>query len=192
MNVQEYFEPYTQYIVEMTPDFLQPSAKQFFQRMYSWEMWLVYIMIIIVNILFLLSSIFGILSTWYNNLNLHSFNSIAFSIIWVLFSGLSYATIFMLWKNVGPNERPNDLFYGILFLIGSLLSLLWSVVFFQGQNIVLGFWFSIVLFLYYFVIMVHIWHLNHTAVPFMLPIVILYGYLVYSMIHLAEYNNVIL
>ena len=189
MNISEIAEPYRQYVIDMTPEFLLPSAHQFFQRVYSWEMWFVYIMIIIVNILFLFSSIFGILSKWYKRLPGVKFNPIAFSIIWVIFSVLSYTSIFMIWKHGGPYELPNDLGYGILFLIGSLLSLAWSVSFFQGQNITAGLWLSIITFLYYYGLMIHIGSINLEAVAFIIPLVLIYGYIVYNM---ANLNNLVI
>ena len=184
----EIFEPYRQYALDMTPEFLQPSAHQFFQRVYSLEMWFVYGLIIIVNILFLFSVIFGILSKWYKRLPGPKFNAIAFSIIWVIFSVFSYTSIFMIWKHVKPGELPNDLAYGVLFLIGSLLSLAWSVSFFQGKNITAGLWLSIITFLYYYGLMIHIWTVNHEAVAFMIPLVIIYAYIAYNMINL---NNLV-
>ena len=171
---------------------IKEQADMFLQRAYRKDMWVMYGSIIILNVLFLIISIIGINSTWYKNLQKSAHNSFVLGIIWVIVAIMSYGAIFMLWKHIEPDEVSEDLKISALFLSGTFLSLLWVVVFFQGNNITMAVWIGVVLFLYYFWLLIYMWSTKASAAIFMLPLVILYGYFVYSMIHLASLNNVMI
>ena len=156
------------------------------------DMWFIYIVITIINILVILSALFGINSTWYKNLHKSRRNPWLIGALWIVATILSYGAIFMLWEHVTSDTIAKDMELSVYFMIGNFLSLLWSTIFFQGNNLSMSVWISALLFLYQFWLFIYIWSIKIRAALFMIPLIILYGYLFYSMVHVATLNNVIL
>lgn len=179
-------------VLILTPDFLQDSSNMFFERFYRLELWFIYISITIVTILFLLSCLSGINSDWYHQINHSSVNPYIIGFLWVIATIISYIAIFMLWENTSPTHTPLDFRLSVLFLVGSFLSLLWSTVLFQANNIALATWISMLLFVFQFFLFTYIWFFKPVASFFMLPVIIMYGFLVYSMVHLLTINNIVI
>lgn len=178
-------------ILNIMPGIIKDSGEMLFERAVRADMWFIYIIITIINILVLLSALFGINSTWYKNLKRSKNNPWLIGSLWVIATILSYGAIFMLWEHVTPEAVAKDMQLSIYFMIGNFLSLLWSTVFFQGNNIALSVWIAALLFLYQFWLFIYIWILKIRAAMFMIPLIILYGYLFYAMIHIATLNNII-
>ena len=177
-------------VLVLTSGVVRDSADMFFQRAVRLDMWFIYISITVINILFLISSIFGVTSEWYKNINRSRVNPYIIGTLWIIATILSYGAIFMIWEHVKPNEVMKDMRISLLFLVGSFLSFLWTTVLFQGNNIVMAVWISSILFLYQFWLFIYVMSMNVKAALFMIPIVIMYGYLFYSMVHLASINNI--
>ena len=171
-------------------DVIHHKNSGFLSRITRVDMIVIYITIIIIGILFLTSSYFGVHSIWYENLIKAGANTYLIAALWVIASILSYLGIFLFWNNIGPDETAEDVRLSVYFLIGDFLSLLWAAVFFQGNNIVLSVWISAILFLYQFWLFIYIWNLKIKASLFMIPLIILYAYFFYSMVHLAVLNNI--
>ena len=155
-------------------------------------MWFIYISIVILNILFLISSYSGIRSIWYQNINRSKINPFVIGLLWIIATILSYGSVFMLWENVTENTLSRDFMLSALFLISSFLSLFWSTTLFQDNNIKMAVLVAAVVFLYQFWLTIYIGSYNKLAALFMIPLLIMYGYLFYSMLHLSSINNVIL
>lgn len=179
-------------ILILTDGVVTESAEMLFQRLSRREMWFIYICMTIIYILFIISVISGINSTWYRNLRRSNVNPWVVGVLWAFSTLLSYGAIFMIWEHVRPDEISLDMTLSVYFLIGVFISLLWATVFFQGNNIVFAAWIAAILFLYQFWLFTYIWTIRFWAAIFMIPIVIFYGYTLYAMIHLATLNNIII
>ncbi|CAH6420186.1 Hypothetical protein HVR_LOCUS1119 [uncultured virus] len=190
-------------ILILTSGVVKESGQMFLQRAARADMWFIYISITVIDILVILSVIFGISSTWYKNIRKSGVNPWLIGALWIVATIFSYAAIFMLWVNIdtrtasdavwehaNPEDIPLDLRLSIYFLIGSFLSLLWTTVLFQGNNIGLAVWIAALLFLYQFWLLIYIWIIKIQAAIFMIPLVIMYGYLFYATVHLASINKV--
>ena len=179
-------------ILILTSGMVRESGQMLFQRTVRREMWFIYISITIIYILFIISTLSGINSTWYNNLRKSQVNPYVVGILWAFATVSAYGAIFMIWEHVMPDEVTIDFTLSIYFLIGAFLSLLWTIVLFHGDNIALAVWAAAIMFLYHFWLFSYIWTIRFMASLFMIPIVILYGYILYSMVHLATLNNIII
>lgn len=179
-------------ILILTDGIVRDMGEMLFQRIARFDMWFIYISITIIYIMFVVSALSGINSIWYNNLTKSNVNPWVIGILWAFSTLLSYGAIFMIWEHVQPNEVSFDMILSIYFLIGTFLSLLWAAVFFHNNNITFAVWTAALMFLYQFWLLIYIWSVKIRAAIFMIPIVILYGYILYSMIHLATLNNIII
>jgi tryptophan-rich sensory protein len=177
-------------ILILTSGVIQESGEMLLQRTAMLDMWFIYISITIIYILFFISAIFGINSTWYTNLKKSGISPWLIGSLWVIVTILSYIAIFMIWRHVKPGEIVLDLTVSIYFLIGSFLALLWAAVFFQGNNIGLSVWIAALNFLYQFWLLIYVWYIKPAAAIFMIPALIMYGYIFYAMVHLATINNI--
>lgn len=179
-------------VLSLTDGVVKESADMFFQRVYRKEMWFIYICIVILNVLFLISSYSGIRSDWYKTINRSTINPFVIGVLWIIATILSYGSVFMLWENVNPTNLSRDFTLSALFLISSFLSLLWATTLFQDNNIKMAVLIAAVVFLYQFWLTIYIGIFNKLAALFMIPLLVMYGYLFYSMLHLASINNIIL
>lgn len=162
------------------------------QRLRRFDFVFVYIVIILVDILFLLSYIPGIYSSWNASLiqtNLHPWIP---RMGWIVATILSYIGIYILWEYAGPDDIPRDLGVSVLFIVGSLITVAWSAGLYQGQNIALSTWISVILFVFQFWLVIYVWFIKPLAAVFLIPLMLMYLYLVYSMVHLAAINGIVL
>jgi tryptophan-rich sensory protein len=161
-----------------------------FQRIMRKETWFIYCTLIILYVMIFLSVWYGVNSTWYQSLIRTNYNDwvvvglVAAAII------LSYFSFGFLWNHITPSNLANETTTSIFFIIGALLTLLWSITLFQGQNLNVALWMGAVNFLYHFWLMIYVWYLNPKASIFMIPAVIMYGYLFYLVLHVATSNNI--
>lgn len=179
-------------VLILTSGVVRDSAEMFLQRISRRDMWFVYLSITIVNLLTVASTISGINGTWYKNLNKTEINPYVIGALWVVATILSYISIFMIWSNVSIDMVPMDMKLSIAYLIGSVLSVFWAIVFFQANQIAIAAWLAAVLFLYQFWLFFYVLNIKPVAAMFLIPILVLYGYLFYSMIHVATINDIIL
>ncbi len=179
-------------VLILTSGVVRDSAEMFLQRASRRDMWFIYLTISIANIMTIASTISGINSNWYKSINKSNINPYVIGALWVIATALSYVSIFMIWNRVSMDTIPIDMTLSILYLIGSLLSVIWAVVFFQGNNIGIAVWMAAILFLFQFWLIFYVWNIKPIAAMFMIPIVVLYGYLFYSMIHVASINDIII
>jgi tryptophan-rich sensory protein len=183
---------FTDPLIFFTGTVIEDSAEMAIQRISKKEIWLIYISITIINILIVASSVNGSFSNWYQNLK-KSFNNninILISVLWLVSSVLAYGAIFMIWEHVKPDQISKDIIVSIYFLIGTFLGLAWSATFFQGNDLYSSFWMSLIVFIYYIWLLIHVWYMNPFAGLFLIPLVAMYGFLMYEMIHIASLNNI--
>lgn len=174
----------------LTPEILTESSEMFIQRFKRFELWFIYSIILIVGILFLVSSLIGINSNWYKNLNRSIANSYIVGVLLLASVAISFISVFMTWEHITPQSYSVDFSISIYLLIGDFLLLLWSAVFFQGNNILYSIYTSSILFLYHFWLFIYLWILKPVSAIFSIFLVIIYGYLFYTMIHIASVNSV--
>ena len=141
---------------------------------------------IIIGILFIIMSLVGLTNKWYRELNKGAINPWVVTLLWSLSILLSYVTLFLLWNN------SSLLTFMVLFLISMFMSLGWVIIFYYGQDIGLSLWLISVLFIYKFWLFVHIWYIRPIASVFLIPILLMYIYLMYSVAHLAYLNGIML
>lgn len=173
-------------------DFIKTTTDQVLQRIKMKDMWFVYICLMVLYLLFILVCAYGINSQWFKSLQRMNINPYIIGILWAIVALLAFIAIYMLWKKVDRNKVSLDLMVSIFYLISAFLSLTWAVVFYQIQNIIAGFWIALVLFTYQVWLFSYVFTIKWSAGLFLLPSVILHGYLLYSMIHIASLNGYII
>ena len=142
----------------------------------------VFIFVVIVAMLCLILFGFGITSEWYNHLNKENINS------WIIFSALlvallvSYLSILIL-----PHTHDSIV---CLFLIGTFLLLFWVLIFFHYRDIGVSIWVMFAVFVYFFCLSNYVWIISPLAAIPILPLLIMFLFLVYFMIYLADINKV--
>lgn len=165
----------------------------FWKRISRLDYIFVYLALIAVYILFFASYLSGVyLSNWYSNLKQARINPWFPRILWVLTTIISYIGLYLLWY--GADEYKTTRYLGIttLYLVSAFLNLAWSVSLYQAENIALATWMSGILFLFQFWLVIVIWYINPVPAIFLIPSACMYLYLVYTMIHLASINNIII
>ncbi len=160
------------------------------QRLHRADYLFVYAVVVVVWILFLLAYIPGIYSDWYNGLRLSGLNLWIPRVGWLVATLISYVGLYLFWGNSTPEEMSRDLGITVLFIIASLLIFAWAVALYQAENIALATWIACALFVYEFWLFIYIWNLKPIAALFLIPLLFMYFYLIYSMIQLARLNNV--
>jgi len=159
-------------------------------RLHREDFLFVYGVVVIVFILLLSSFIPGIYSDWYNGLKISGLNVWIPRAGWVIATILSYVGLYFFWGTVNPEEMEKNLAITVLFVIGSILVFAWSVALYQGENIALATWLACALFVYQFWLFIYVWNIKPIASLFLIPLIGMYFYLIYSMIQLARLNNV--
>lgn len=155
---------------------------------YSWILWLCSF---ILTILFLAASYIGAREPWYVQLP-HKTNENSWLIagLWIGASFISYFAFYLV-------KDYDETIYGQsrllpLFLIVSFLNILWVILFFKYQSftaalIIIGLIFTIQFYIMIFVLYINVW-----AFVVLIPLQALYGYLFYSILHLASINTIII
>ena len=159
-------------------------------RVKRWDYIIVYGLILIVAGVFLLSYLPGIYSNWYATLKQPNLNLWVPRVLWVVATGISYIGLYILWREATPRTVQKYLSISVLYLIASFITVAWSVAFLQGENLELGTWIAGILFVYQFWVFIVIWYIKPLAAIFIIPLLGMYLYLVYSMAHLASLNGV--
>lgn len=160
------------------------------QRLTRIDFLLIYAAIVIISILSITVSVVGSTTTWYRELKQGSINPWLIRVGWVIATLLSYVGLYLLWEDVRPNEVSRDLGITVLFMIGTFLSLGWASVFYYAKNVGLSLWLLGILFVYKFWLFMYIWYIKPVAAVFLIPILLMYIYLMYSVAHLAYLNNI--
>ena len=153
-------------------------------------LWPFYIVSIILVLLFIISAWYGYNSTWYTNLKHTRESRVLLDVLWVVVILISYGSTYFLWENIPGDHANDDKRIINIFIITSFLNLLWGVVFFQGENIGLAFWLIALTFIYQFWVLSYFTFINFKAGIFLIPLQIMYGYLLWSTGHLAYLNGV--
>ena len=149
----------------------------------------VYTAIAMVFVIFLISFGFGVNSDFYNNLKLEDVNVWIPRTFWVVTTIISYVGLYFLWSNTTSAMVTRNLGVSTLFLIGSFLILSWSFALYQAEKIAVSFWFALLLFVFQFWLFNYILGINVVAGVLQIPLVLMYGYLVWSMCNLAFMNG---
>lgn len=147
---------------------------------------LIYILILIVSILNLIIIGFGSETTWYSNLNTQLIDQWIIRSLLIVVIITSYIALIILSINCTATNIPS------LFLINMLLFLGWSTIFYYYEDIGASLWLLFVLFSYSFWLFMYVWRFSTLASIFLIPLLCLEVYILYSSIHLASTNNIIL
>ena len=167
---------------------------------YSWESTLarlkrfdfiiVYLSLIITAVLLILIVFFGDSTPFSQSIIQPNRNSWVIRGLWVLGTILSYVSFYFIYQDVREYPIPQDLKMSVLFLISNFIFIAWAAVFYYAQDIVLNMWIGVIIFIYNYGLFLYMWHLSPIAALFLIPNMILYGYLVYISAHTASLNNV--
>ena len=153
---------------------------------YNWILW---ICSFILTILFLAASYIGAREPWYVHLPVKSNeNTWLVAGLWIGASLLSYFAFYIV-------KDYDETIYGQsrllpLFLIISFLNILWVIIFFKFQSFLWTIIILAVIFAIQFYIMIFLLYINIWAFVVLIPLQALYGYLLYSTIHLASINSI--
>lgn len=153
--------------------------------------WILLVSSLTLTILFLVASYFGARKKWYQSLPVKSGeNTWVIAALWVVASLISYGVFYFI-------KDKDEAIYGQsrifpYFVIISFLNVLWVVIFFNNQNFlvtlfIIGLIFAIQLYVIIFLFYISIW-----AALLLIPLQALYGYLFYSILHLASINSITL
>jgi tryptophan-rich sensory protein len=142
---------------------------------------------IFVLIVFMFSYLEGINSTWYSMLKQPTIDVWIPRVGWIIATILSYVGLYLIFLTASPHRV---LVVSDLYIISGFLAILWSATFYQLRDISLAVWFSFILFLYQLWLLIYLFRLEPLLSLFLIPSVIMYFYLVYSMISLALLNNI--
>jgi len=188
-----------------SPNYINPNSSSTVPPLYSstfvnLEYFTIYGVILIAAVLYLIASAIGTETTWYLNLIKPDLNPWYTRTLWIIATIVSYITLFLLLPEISfyhPSSLSPSIVYKArtvapLFLIGTLISLSWTVIFYYYQNIGLSLWLTSILFIYNFWLFMYVWYIKPLAAVFMIPILAIYIYLVYFMTNLAYLNHVIL
>jgi len=148
--------------------------------------------LLLIYIPIFISYFFGINSTWYENLKKDIANTWIIAGLWIVVIIISYIGLYILWRNPTPEIIARNLIITVLFFLGNVILLAWSVIFYQFQNISTATWIALVLFIFEFWIFIYVWNVDRLAGILLLPLVGMYLYFFYSMVHLAFINDVML
>ncbi len=158
----------------------------------SWEYIIVIGVLLLIYIPIFISYFFGVNSVWYENLKKDVSNSWIIAGLWIVVTIISYIGLYILWRDPTPETVSRNLLITVLFFLGNVILLAWSVIFYQFQNISTATWIALILFIFEFWIFIYVWNINRLVGILLLPLVAMYLYFFYSMVHLAFLNGVIL
>ncbi len=142
---------------------------------------ILYGLLFIFTFTILTIAITGSQTQWYQSLNSGSINVLVFILFWLLATLISYISILVLQSNSAIL---------CLFVISAFIALGWVSIFFYGQNIAYSLWLMAIVFTYSFWLFIEICYISELACAFMIPILVLYIIIVYSVAHLAYLNNI--
>lgn len=153
--------------------------------------WTLIISSLTLTILFLVGSYFGTRKKWYRDLPVKSNeNTWVVAVLWIIATLLSYG-IFYFIKDKDETIYGQSRIYPY-FVIISFLNVLWVVVFFNNQNFVLTLLIIGLIFALQLYVMIFLFYISIISAILLLPLQLLYGYLFYSILHLASINNITL
>lgn len=153
--------------------------------------WYMIVASIVLTILFLVGSYFGVRKKWYRTLPVKSNeNTWVVAVLWVIASLISYG-IFYFIKDKDESIYGQSRIYPY-FVIISFLNVLWVVLYFNNQNTVLTLLIIGIIFALQLYIIIFLFYISIIAAVLLVPLQILYAYLFYSILHLASINNITL
>lgn len=158
----------------------------------TWEYIIIMAVLLLIYIPFFISYFYGTYSTFYENLKKDTDNTWVIAGLWIVATIISYIGLYILWRNPTPETTSRNLVIAVLFFIGNVILLAWSVIFYQFHNISTATWITLILFIFEFYIFLYVWNIDRLAAIFLIPLVGMYLYFFYSMVHLASINGVIL
>lgn len=149
---------------------------------------LMVLMSVTLTILFLIVAYLGSKQSWYVNLSVKSQGNVwLLAGAWIIASLISYGAFYLI-RNV------DDKIYGTsrllpLFLIISYINLLWAIIFYLYQSFIITAILIALIILINVYIIIFLFSINVWAGLTVLPLEILYIYLLYSILRLGADNN---
>ncbi len=146
---------------------------------------------LILVILFIVAAYFGARLKWYQDLpKKSSDNTYILAAAWIIASILSYVSFYLI-------KDEDDSIYGYSRLIAwyaliNFLNLLWVVIFYIYQSFIGAIVILLIISFLTFYIFLFFLAIHILAGVFILPLLILYVYLIYTLINLASRNAIII
>lgn len=168
------------------------NVDNLFQHRRRLEIMILYTGIAILFMLTIATVIFGVQTQWFSDFTHNELNPYIVLAVWIITVLISYIAIYILWKTPMQGDHINDMYFSIFILIGEFLTLFAAAVFFQAQNIRLAAFLAAMVFLYYFWLFVYCYNLKIKASFFIVPLVLMYAFLFYLVIHFACLNDILL
>lgn len=168
----------------------QFSLRLIIARIKRLDFIVVYSSLLILAILLLVIVFFGSGRPFNQSLIQPNINPWIPRVLWIVGTILSYVGFYFLWQNVEIHEIPRDLIVSVLFIVTGFLFVAWGVAYYYAEDITLSLWIAVVIFIYNLWIMIYVWYIKPIAAIFLIPNMILYGYLVYITAHTASLNNI--
>src|SRR5436190_14211836 len=137
----------------------------------SWEYIIVILVVLLIYIPIFISYFYGIYSTWYENLKKDTADNWIIIGLWIVATIISYIGLYILWRDPTTEIVTRNLTISVLFFLGNVILLAWSVIFYQFQNISTATWIALILFIFEFWIFIYVWNVNILAGLFLLPLV---------------------
>lgn len=135
-----------------------------------------------LTILLLLVIVVGYYSKWYQNLNRDSNSAIPLALSWIAVSIVSFAGFYLL-----PPGNQDVFVYSV---IGTVLSVVWSTIFFYSKNFVLSYQVLTLIIIYQCWLVLLISSRSIVAAFLQIPILVLYLYFATTVRRLASNNGV--
>lgn len=115
-------------------------------------------------------------------------NSWLIAFLWVLASLISYGSFWFI-KDVDPTIYPTATLVPYFVLI-NLLNLTWIIFLYEYLSFITALIFIFIIIVIYIYLIIMLLQINVWSSVLQIPLVLLYIYLMYSLIHLASVNGV--
>lgn len=105
--------------------------------------------------------------------------------LWLTALFLSYLAIYILWKHT---DEGKDVEVLGMFLMSAIISLAYTISFYIFFNVEVAYVFAVMLFVFKLWVFFYVFSLSQEAAAFMLPTILMFGYLVYSSDYILRNN----
>lgn len=172
-----------------TTIYTTPVSLGFFPR--TPDMGTVFLVYYTLTILFFITAYFAAKLPFYSDLS-KKFpqNSWLIASLWIVASLISYAAFYLV-RGTDPHLFLIQRLW-IWFLVTNYLNILWAVLFYLYQSFTAALILVFIIMLVYFYLMILLFPVNFWAALSLLPLFILYGYLLWSLLHLMGVNGIVI
>lgn len=157
----------------------------------KYEYYLIIFTSILITISFLIVTFYGRQLPWYVNLPVKTSDNVyLLAFLWIIAILISYISFYRI-------RNKDEHVYGqsrliIYYLIVSYLNLLWIVLYFYYANFNVSLLILSIIFILQLYMILFLYRIDKLSSIFLIPVQILYGYLIYSILHTASINDIII